>query len=203
MAWIKTLTPGEADGELLEIYDRISGPGPQGQIDNILIAHSLRPHTLAGHMALYKAVLHHAGNLIERWFLETLGVYVSRLNGCDYCVAHHTAGMRRLLEDDLRADAILRSLKTGDWHTLFDARQRAALAYAKTLTARPSVLDQLEVEDLRAAGWDDGEILEINQVVAYFNYANRTVQGLGVTTDGEALGLSPGDRGDPDNWSHG
>jgi len=203
VAWINTLTGAEAEGELLELYGRIIGPGGHGQVDNILEAHSLRPHTLTGHMALYKAVLHHAGNVVERWFLETLGIHVSRLNSCDYCVTHHTAGLRRLLEDDLRADAILRSLKSGDWHTQFDARQRAALAYAKTLTTRPSVLDRLEIEDLRAAGWDDGEILEINQVVAYFNYANRTVLGLGVTTDGERLGLSPGDRGDPDNWSHG
>ena len=29
------------------------------------------------------------------------------------------------------------------------------------------------VEGLRAAGYDDGEILEINQVTAYFAYANR------------------------------
>ena len=38
---------------------------------------------------------------------------------------------------------------------------------------------------LREAGWDDGEILEINQVCAYFAYANRTVLGLGCSTEGE------------------
>ncbi len=51
-------------------------------------------------------------------------------------------------------------------------------------------------------GWDDGEILEINQVVSYFNYANRTVTGLGVGIDGDILGLSPNDSDDPDNWGH-
>jgi hypothetical protein len=40
-------------------------------------------------------------------------------------------------------------------------------------------------------------------VVSYFAYANRTVLGLGVNTDGDVLGLSPGDNDDPDNWSHG
>jgi len=45
-------------------------------------------------------------------------------------------------------------------------------------------------------------ILELNQVVAYFNYANRTANGLGVTTVGDELGLSPGDDEDPDNWNH-
>ena len=58
------------------------------------------------------------------------------------------------------------------------------------------------VEAMRAAGWDDGEILEINQVVAYFAYANRTVLGLGVDTDGDILGLPPGENDDPENWNH-
>ena len=49
---------------------------------------------------------------------------------------------------------------------------------------------------------DDGEILEINQVAAYFAYANRTVLGLGINTEGDDIGLSPGDSSDPDNWSH-
>ena len=50
----------------------------------------------------------------------------------------------------------------------------------------------------RAAGLDDQAILELNQVVAYFNYANRTVQGLGVDTAGDILGLSPDGAG----WQH-
>ena len=55
---------------------------------------------------------------------------------------------------------------------------------------------------LREAGLDDGQILEINQVTAYFSYANRTVLGLGINTDGDVIGLSPGDSEDPDNWAH-
>ena len=41
---------------------------------------------------------------------------------------------------------------------------------------------------LRNTGCDDGEILEVNQVVAYFNYSNRLLNGLGVTTEGDAVG---------------
>ena len=59
---------------------------------------------------------------------------------------------------------------------------------------------------IRAIRWpsgsSDGEILEINQVTAYFNYANRTVLGLGVNTDSDILGLSPGDSADSTNWQH-
>ena len=55
---------------------------------------------------------------------------------------------------------------------------------------------------MRTAGLDDGEILEVNQVVSYFAYVNRTVLGLGVTTEGDTLGLSPIDSEDPANWQH-
>ena len=55
---------------------------------------------------------------------------------------------------------------------------------------------------MRQAGYSDGEILEINQVTAYFNYTNRTVLGLGCSTAGDILGLSPNKSDDPDDWNH-
>jgi hypothetical protein len=51
-------------------------------------------------------------------------------------------------------------------------------------------------------GFDDGEILEINQVAAYFSYANRTVSGLGVNIAGETLGQSPETGDDGSGWAH-
>jgi hypothetical protein len=44
--------------------------------------------------------------------------------------------------------------------------------------------------------------LEVNQVAAYFAYANRTVLGLGVNKSGDIIGLSPNDEEDMNNWSH-
>jgi len=44
--------------------------------------------------------------------------------------------------------------------------------------------------------------LEINQVTAYFCYANRTVLGLGVNTEGDIIGLSPNNSDDPEDWGH-
>lgn len=37
-----------------------------------------------------------------------------------------------------------------------------------------------DIADLRAAGWEDREIHDACQVVAYFNYINRIADGLGV-----------------------
>ncbi len=75
------------------------------------------------------------------------------------------------------------------------------MRYARALTLAPAGLDAATIDQMRGAGLDDGEILEVNQVVAYFNYANRTVLGLGVGTEGDILGLSPGNSEDPADWS--
>lgn len=188
MTWIRIIEPEAAEGRLARIYQQSSGGG---QVDQILLAHSLRPHTLEGHMALYRGVLHHPRNTLDPAFAEAIGVAVSRANGCAYCVGHHTAGMRRVLADDERAGAWARALETGVYEEVFDPHQCAALEWAERLTLAPSECTEVDIEVLRRAGWDDGEILEINQIVAYFCYANRTVLGLGVTTDGEKLGEHP------------
>ena len=94
MSWIETIGYESSDGRLRRTYNRVRGP--DGQIDNILRLHSLRPHTLEGHLALYKSALHHTGNRLPVWLLEAIGTYVSLLNGCDYCRDHHFEGLRRL-----------------------------------------------------------------------------------------------------------
>ncbi len=200
MTWIQTVPYEDASGRLRRLYDRVKGP--DDNVDNIMMSHSLRPHTMEGHMTLYKHVLHHSANTVPKWFLEAIGTYVSRLNGCDYCVEHHFEGMRRILGDDARAAALRAALDGGDLGAVFDAREASALRYAEALTLRPTSVTEAMIDDMRGAGFDDGEILEINQVTAYFAYANRTILGLGSTTEGDVLGLSPSDADSPDDWSH-
>ena len=200
MTWIQTIPYEDASGELLKLYERVKGPG--NNVDNIMLAHSLRPHSMSGHMTLYKNVLHHPRNAIDKWILELLGVHTSMLNRCHYCVEHHYTGMKALLGDDDAAEKLRSQLETGEWRVMPDDRLAAALGYAEKLTLAASTLNEGDIENLRKAAWTDGEILEINQVVSYFNYANRTVLGLGINTEGDILGLSPNDSGDENNWQH-
>ncbi len=200
MTWIKHVPYEKAEGKLLKLYNRVKGP--DNNVDNIMLAHSLRPHSMEGHMALYKYVLHHSGNTISKFFLEALGVFTSMKNECHYCVEHHFAGMKRLIADDSRSAAIRSALENETFADAFDEKHSAAFVYAKKLTTEIGAMTQTDIQVLRNMGWDDGEILEINQVVAYFNYANRTVLGLGVYTDGDLIGLSPNNSEDPNNWNH-
>jgi uncharacterized peroxidase-related enzyme len=200
MTWIETVAYEQAEGKLKRLYERVKGP--DDNVDNIMLAHSLRPHSMEGHLQLYKNVLHHSGNGVPSWFLEAIGVLTSMLNRCAYCVEHHFTGMVRLLEDATRSQQIRDALARRRWEQQFDRQECAALDYVTLLTQHPADVSEAEIQALRDAGWDDGEILEINQVTAYFAYANRTVLGLGVDVQGDVLGLSPGDTADPDNWRH-
>ena len=62
------------------------------------------------------------------------------------------------------------------------------LQYVEKLTLSPAAIAREDVEGLRASGASDGEILETNQVCGYFNYVNRHLNGLGVSTDGDKIG---------------
>ena len=200
MSWIRTISYQAATGKLKRLYDRVKGPN--NNIDNVLKIHSLRPHTLNGHMVLYKSVLHHNGNTFPKWYLETLGTFVSQLNKCKYCVDHHAQGLKRNLEDDTRFEVIYNAIQEDKIETIFDGKFLAGIRYARLLTLNHSSITEATIKNLRSEGLDDGEILEVNQVVAYFNYVNRMVVGLGVNTDGDIIGLSPNNNEDTDNWSH-
>ena len=43
MSWIKHVPYEQARGKLLKLYNRVKGP--VNNIDNIMITHSLRPHS--------------------------------------------------------------------------------------------------------------------------------------------------------------
>lgn len=54
------------------------------------------------------------------------------------------------------------------------------LDFAIRLTRAPSEMRDANVARLHAAGLDDREVVDLCQVVAYFNFVNRLAEGLGV-----------------------
>ena len=88
-----------------------------------------------------------------------MGVWVSSLNHCDYCVEHHFAGLQRLLADDgksrgIRAAIEARSIETAPLTQV----QMLAMEYARKLTIDPAALRPADIQSLRDAGFEDGAI---------------------------------------------
>jgi len=186
-AWIKMIPEDEATGVLRELYDEAMTP--HGTVDNVMKVHSLRPHTMHGHVALYRSVLHHPDIQLPLSFLEIVASYVSIKNDCAYSLTHHFMNVRRLLKNEERCDAILRSLNNGSLQDQFEGKQLVLLQYAAKLTTDVAKMEVSDIDVLHENDCTDGEILEVNQVVAYFNYSNRLLNGLGVTTDGDSIGF--------------
>ncbi|MEQ9490300.1 MAG: peroxidase-related enzyme [Alphaproteobacteria bacterium] len=185
-AWIRMIADEDADTDLLDALQLARTP--HGTVDNVMRVHSLRPNTLRGHVVLYRAALHDDANTLPMWLQETISSYVSILNDCAYSLANHWANARHLIGDDARADAIEAALKARRPEDAFDGGELALMRYTEKLTMTPGKVEKADVEALRDAGFDDGQILEANQIICYFNYVNRSLNGLGVTTDGDVIG---------------
>ncbi len=185
-AWIRMIEDQDADPGLLDVLKLARTP--HGTVDNVMRVHSLRPNTMKGHVILYRAALHDDANTLPMWLQEVIGSYVSLLNDCDYSYANHWANAKHLMGDDAKADAAESALKNRKPEDAFDGKTLALLRYAQKLTLTPGEMVRDDVTALTEAGVDDGEILEANQIIGYFNYVNRCLNGLGVTTEGDIVG---------------
>lgn len=185
-AWISMISDEEANEDLLDALKLARTP--HGTVDNVMRVHSHRPNTMRGHVALYRAALHDSSNTIPEWLQESISSYVSILNKCPYSLANHWANARHLINDKDKADAIETALNNDKPEMAFSGKELALMQYARKLTLHPADMTQDDVSLLKNEGLNDGEILEANQIVGYFNYVNRLLNGLGVTTDGDTVG---------------
>jgi uncharacterized peroxidase-related enzyme len=190
-AWIDMISDDDASKELKEVLDLARTP--HGTVDNVMRVHSLRPNTMKGHVTLYRAALHDDANTIPMWFQETVSSYVSILNDCAYSLENHWKNAAHLIDDIKKSEAIEKALWSRTPQDMFEGMELEMLRYAEKLTLRPSDMVHEDVLALKAAGAEDGEILELNQIVGYFNYVNRLLNGLGVTTSGDTVGFYKAD----------
>jgi uncharacterized peroxidase-related enzyme len=185
-AWISMISDQDANDDLLDALKLARTP--HGTVDNVMRVHSHRPNTMRGHVALYRAALHDEANTLPEWLQETISSYVSILNKCPYSLANHWANARHLINDSARADTIEEALNIDKPANAFTGKELALMLYARKLTLSPGDMNQEDVDSLKNNGLNDGEILEANQIIGYFNYVNRLLNGLGVTTDGDTVG---------------
>ncbi len=182
MVWIRTVREEDADGELKRIYERIRGT--RGRTSNIFVSQSLNPGALESHLDLYLRIMFGKGNL-SRPQREMIAVVVSTANNCEYCIAHHSAALRRYIADDRLIGQLAKDFKGAQLGT----KETAMLEYASKLTSKPSSTSEDDIERLRKVGFADEEILHIAFVTSYFNFVNRLADGLGVSTEpDEVLG---------------
>lgn len=105
---------------------------------------------------------------------EMIGLVVSSTNGCTYCLTSHGDVLRGLTGDPAWVDKITYNYRAAD----LTEKQRALCDYAYFVTAYPREIDTEQVDKLRAAGFNDHEILEAAYAAGFFNYTNRWVSTI-------------------------
>jgi uncharacterized peroxidase-related enzyme len=162
-----------AEGELFQMYDELQRT--RGRVSNVMRVQSLHPKGMRRHLDMYMELLYGKGPL-ERLERELIGVVASAANGCEYCVVHHADALQKYAKDKVWVARVRNDYLDAE----MTPKQRALADFAFGLTKEPQNGSKERVAALRAAGYDDAAILHATEVVAYFNFVNRLVHGLGV-----------------------
>ena len=162
MAKIPYVEREQAPENIQGMYDNLQNMF--GVVPNVIKAMANAPELLAGFMPFLGAALgpsQVSGDMKELAILTT-----TKLNGCTYCTAHHTAaGKRAGLTDEKIAAADDPS------SVALDDREKAVVQYAKELAQNVAASD----ESLAAMKnhFSDAQIAEINMVAGTFHVLTR------------------------------
>jgi AhpD family alkylhydroperoxidase len=102
--------------------------------------------------------------------VELVYLRVSQINNCAYCLDMHT---RALLKKGEKIEKIALLQAWAEAGELFDPRERAALAWAETVTrvAETGVPD--EAYEAASAVFDDRELVDLTVAISLMNSYNR------------------------------
>jgi uncharacterized peroxidase-related enzyme len=182
MAWLETISRGDATGELAEVYATMTArPIPQvyapahGDAPGIIRAHSLDPELMRRTFGT-SSTLH--GARLEWAERELLSSITSRTNECFYWTSSHAEFLRVASGDAALSEAVLNGKDDQ-----LPERGAALAGYAATLTAQPWTVTPELVAKLATHGLDAEEIEAATGVVAVFNYLTRVADASGIEWD--------------------
>lgn len=139
-----------------------------GLVPNVLKAYAFDIAKLDAFSALYNELMLAESGLtkLER---EMIGVAVSSLNHCWYCLVAHGAAVRALSGDPRLGEAMALNWRAVD----LSDRHRAMLAFTEKLTETPNKMEAADRDALRDAGFSDRDIWDIANVAGFLNMTNR------------------------------
>jgi len=176
MSYIKTIPFEEADGRLKEIYDDLIAK--RGKLAEVHKVQSLNPETVVTHMELYMSIMFGQSPL-SRAQREMIAVVVSVANDCKYCQMHHSEALGKYWKDEEQIKALRKNFNKA----YLNQADELLCELAWQLTRVPSASTEDILIKLKEWGFDDRSILDATLVIAYFNFVNRIVLGLGVESE--------------------
>lgn len=174
MPVIETIEYRNANGRLKEIYDDIISK--RGKLADVHKLQSLNPESIVRHMDLYIEIMFGESPL-KRWQREMIAVVVSSFNKCEYCIEHHAQALLNYWKDDKKVNRLIINYQNAG----LDKINLQLCLYAQTLTINPDAkITAQVVKKMKSLEMTDRTILDATLVIAYFNFVNRLILGLGV-----------------------
>jgi uncharacterized peroxidase-related enzyme len=168
MPRIKPVDQNTADPATVELLNSVRKS--MGAVPNLIATMAHSPAVARAYLGFAQAL---AGGSLPRRLREQIALAVGEANACDYCVAAHTAlGGRAGLTEQETKDARRA--------TSHDGKEQAALVFARKVVQDRGIVADADVEQLRRAGYNDGEVGEVVANVAlniftnYFNHVAGT-----------------------------
>ena len=139
-----------------------------GMVPNVLQAYAFDIEKLNGFTALYNDLMLGDSGLskLER---EMIGVVVSSINKCFYCLVAHGAAVRQMSGNPALGEALVMNYRVAE----LDTRQRAMLDFAAKMTQASATIEEPDRQALRDAGFGEADIWDIANVAGFFNMTNR------------------------------
>ena len=180
MAFIEVIGYERSSGELRGIYDHIIST--RGKLADVHTIQSLNPATILSHMNLYKDIMFGQSPL-KRYQREMMAIVVSSANQCEYCLRHHSEALFHFWKDENKVNALIRQPDLAD----LNDEDTALCQFARDMTVSPELFTQQKIDILKTKGLSDRSVLDAVLVVAYFNFVNRIVLGLGLAVETEEI----------------
>ena len=133
-----------------------------GLVPNMFRVIALSPNALQGYLSQNAAL----AKTLDVKTRERIALAVAQVNGCDYCLSAHSYLATNLAKLD--AAEIARNRQGGS----ADAKASAAVAFAATITKTRGQVTEADIQSVRAAGYSDGQIIDIVAVVAENVFTN-------------------------------
>jgi len=158
-----------------------------GMVPNVLKAYTAKPEKFRAFTQLYNELMLNDENCnLSKLEREMIAVVVSSANRCYYCLIAHGQAVRQLSNDPQLGEMMVTNYRVAK----LSNRQRVMLDYAWKLTKTPHDIGDTDRTLLRDAGFVDGDIFDISDVVAFFNYTNRMAHGLDMMPNPEYHAMS-------------
>ncbi len=176
MARVRSIPSAELPPELAAPYEQFAAQ--YGPFANQVAVFAHVPAALR-HLMPMLMELRAAATLPKR-YLELAIVAVSKLNECDYCVAHHAPF---LLPEGISAAGVARVLDYAD-HPEFDAVDRLVVEYAIAAWTHPHRLRDALFARLREH-FSEAQIVELTLRITLCGFFNRFNDALQIEEEAE------------------